>query len=185
MENPVSEHPLTPETCLERIACEDRAAFEQLYHLISAKLLGVVLRIIPQRSLAEDVLHDTFLKIWRAAHQYDRSRASAISWTATIARNAAIDHKRRRKELDLPDDQLAFHMDRETLFDRHRDDEATKLTLRHCLAQLEESHRQCVVLAYCQGLSREDLSERLDVPVNTIKTWLRRGLLALRECVLQ
>nr|WP_306266503.1 sigma-70 family RNA polymerase sigma factor [Pararhizobium sp. IMCC3301] len=181
----MSEHQLSPEACLERIALQDRAAFGLLYNLISAKLLGVVLRIIPQRSLAEDVLHDTFLKIWRSAHQYDRNRASAMSWTATIARHAAIDHKRRRKELDLPDAQLAMHMDRETLFDRHRDDEATKLTLQHCLAQLEETNRQCIVLAYCQGLSREELSERLNAPVNTIKTWLRRGLLALRECVLQ
>lgn len=175
----------TPEACLIRIARQDRDAFEVLYQLISAKLLGVVLRIIPQRSLAEDVLHDTFLKIWRAAHQYDPERASAMSWTATIARNAAIDHKRRRREVDLPDDMMAFQMDKDALQNPQQSDETTKLTLQHCLGKLEETQRKCVVLAYCQGLSREELSEQLDAPVNTIKTWIRRGLLSLRECISQ
>lgn len=181
----MSEPNLTPEACLKRIAQQDRAAFESLYQLISSKLLGVVLRIIPQRSLAEDVLHDTFLKIWRAAHQFDPNRASAMSWAATIARNAAIDHKRRRKEIDLPEDVLAFHMEKDALSNQRRGDEETKLTLQHCLGELEETQRQCVVLAYCQGLSREELSEQLDAPVNTIKTWIRRGLLSLRECISQ
>lgn len=181
----MSEPKLTPEACLERIAQQDRAAFESLYQLISAKLLGVVLRIIPQRSLAEDVLHDTFLKIWRAAHQFDPNRASAMSWTATIARNAAIDHKRRRKEVDLPDEVLAYQMEKEAIATRSGSDETTKLTLQHCLKELEETQRQCVVMAYCQGLSREELSEQLNAPVNTIKTWIRRGLLSLRKCVSQ
>ncbi len=181
----MSEPKLTPEACLERIAQQDRAAFESLYHLISAKLLGVVLRIIPQRSLAEDVLHDTFLKIWRAAHQFDPNRASAMSWTATIARNAAIDHKRRRKEVDLPDEVLAYQMEKEAFATRSGGDETTKLTLQHCLNELEDTQRQCVVMAYCQGLSREELSEQLNAPVNTIKTWIRRGLLSLRKCVSQ
>lgn len=181
----MSEPKLTPEACLERIAQQDRAAFESLYQLISAKLLGVVLRIIPQRSLAEDVLHDTFLKIWRAAHQFDPNRASAMSWTATIARNAAIDHKRRRKEVDLPDEVLAYQMEKEAFATRPGSDETTKLTLQHCLKELEETQRQCVVMAYCQGLSREELSEQLNAPVNTIKTWIRRGLLSLRKCVSQ
>jgi len=181
----VAEQTLTPEACLKRIAQQDRAAFETLYKLISSKLLGVVLRIIPQRSLAEDVLHDTFLKIWRAAHQFDPDRASAMSWAATIARNAAIDHKRRRKEVDLPDDVLNFQMEKDAHSNQPRGDEATRLTLQHCLNELEETQRQCVVLAYCQGLSREELSEQLDAPVNTVKTWIRRGLLSLRECVSQ
>lgn len=181
----MSEPTLTPEACLERIAQQDRAAFESLYQMISPKLLGVVLRIIPQRSLAEDVLHDIFLKIWRAAHQFDPNRASAMSWAATIARNAAIDHKRRRKEVDLPDNVLAFQMEKEAYGNQSRDDEVTKLTLQHCLSELEDTQRQCVVLAYCQGLSREELSEQLNAPVNTIKTWIRRGLLSLRECVSQ
>lgn len=176
----------TAENCIELIARnKDRAAFEALYILVSPKLLGVVLRIIPQRSNAEDVLHDTFLKIWRAAHQYDRSRASAMGWAATIARNTAIDYKRRRREVDMPDDQFAAHIDKNAFSTSVQGSEVMKMTLQHCLAELEETQRQCVVLAYCQGLSREDLSERLDAPVNTVKTWLRRGLLALRECVSQ
>lgn len=181
----MAEPTLTPEACLKRIAQQDRAAFETLYKLISSKLLGVVLRIIPQRSLAEDVLHDTFLKIWRAAHQFDPNRASAMSWAATIARNAAIDHKRRRKEIDLPDEVLNFQMEKDSHSNQPSGDEATRLTLQHCLSKLEETQRQCVVLAYCQGLSREELSEQLDAPVNTVKTWIRRGLLSLRECVSQ
>lgn len=181
----MSEPILTPEACLKRIAQQDRAAFETLYKLISSKLLGVVLRIIPQRSLAEDVLHDTFLKIWRAAHQFDPNRASAMSWAATIARNAAIDHKRRRKEVDLPDDVMTFQMEKDAHANQPRGDEATRLTLQHCLNELDETQRQCVVLAYCQGLSREELSEQLDAPVNTVKTWIRRGLLSLRECISQ
>ncbi len=130
-------------------------------------------------------MHDTFLKIWRSAYQFDPNRASAMSWAATIARNAAIDHKRRRKEVDLPDEVLTFHMEKDAFGSHTRGDEATKLTLQHCLSKLEDTQRRCVVLAYCQGLSREELSEQLNAPVNTIKTWIRRGLLTLRECVSQ
>ncbi|MEH6726424.1 MAG: sigma factor-like helix-turn-helix DNA-binding protein, partial [Hyphomicrobiales bacterium] len=92
---------------------------------------------------------------------------------------------RRRREVDLPDDVLAHQMEKAAFGNQPRSDEATKLTLQHCLNELEDTQRQCVVLAYCQGLSREELSERLNAPVNTIKTWIRRGLLSLRECVSQ
>ncbi|WP_375460766.1 sigma-70 family RNA polymerase sigma factor [uncultured Enterovirga sp.] len=162
----------------------ERAAFERLYGLTAAKLLGVAFRIVRDRSVAEDVVQDSYLKIWQGAGSYSVEAGRPMTWLITIARNRAIDVVRRRREVAAPETEDGFDWlegvpeprDRETEFL-----DADRLTV--CLGRLEATHRRCLLEAYYMGYSREELSERFARPVNTIKTWLHRSAHALRACL--
>lgn len=156
----------------------------ELYDLTSPKLYGLILRIQRDRGLAEDVLQDVYLRIWQAAGAYRPEAGPPLPWLCTIARNRAIDSVRRKvehqgPELDHGEDWVA------RLIDPH-DGVAAFLdrnALLACLGRLDPMHRDCVVLAYCEGQSREDLARHFDRPVNTIKTWLHRSLAGLKACL--
>ena len=160
----------------------DRGAFRALYDATSAKLFGVVLRIVRDRDVAEDVLQETYLKVWRKAEIFDPAYGRPITWLAAIARNRAIDRVRasgaRRWQAGDEDEDIM-----ERLADPRQFDLGLRETLKVCLERLDAEGRDCVVLAYCLGLSREELAERFERPVGTIKTWLHRNLLALRRCL--
>ncbi|MEA1833529.1 sigma-70 family RNA polymerase sigma factor [Methylobacterium durans] len=174
----------TLERLLDAVAARDEAALRDLYDLTAPKLLGVILRIQRDRSAAEDILQDVFLRIWQAASSYAPEMGRPLSWLCTIARNRAIDAVRRRTEIQGP-----VHEDEEDWLERladPHDSEGAILSrdaLMACLARLDPAHRDCVVLAYCEGFSREDLAERFARPVNTIKTWLHRALANLKGCL--
>lgn len=162
----------------------ERDAFQQLYGLTAAKLLGVAFRIVRDSSVAEDVVQDAYLKVWQAAGSYSPEAGRPMTWLITIVRNRAIDVVRRRREVAAPEMQdgldwfetVAEPRDRETEFlDADR--------LRMCLGRLDASHRRCLLEAYYMGYSREELAERFGRPVNTIKTWLHRSAHALRLCL--
>lgn len=163
---------------------QDRAAFRALYVATAPKLFGIVLRIAPSRAVAEEVLQDVYLRVWQNASRFAPETGHPMSWLASIARNRAIDTVRQRTEV-LP----AGGEEGESWIDRLAapgDLEADLLgreALRVCLGRLEPDHRLCLVLAYCEGLSRDELAARFARPVNTIKTWLHRGLAALRTCL--
>ncbi len=162
----------------------DRSAFRALYDQTSAKLFAIILRIIRDRSLAEDVLQDVYLRVWRSADSYAPESGRPLAWLNSIARNRTIDVL-RQKSLAQP---LADESDTdwyEKIAGR-RDAEADLLNiavLRRCLGEIEDPMRSCVLLAYYEGYSRDELAARLDKPVNTIKTWLHRSLIALKACV--
>jgi RNA polymerase sigma factor (sigma-70 family) len=170
---------------LAEVGRGDAAALAQLYDLTSPKLFGVILRMQRDRGLAEDVLQDVYLRIWQVAGSYDPTFGRPLPWLCAIARNRAIDGLRRRNSAEVQgsaedgEDWVA------RLMDPH--DEATAFmdrdALSSCLGQLDPMHRDCVVLAYCEGYSREELAQRYDRPVNTIKTWLHRALAALKSCL--
>ncbi|GJE61896.1 sigma-70 family RNA polymerase sigma factor [Methylobacterium trifolii] len=169
---------------LKRVAAGDEAALRTLYDLTSPKLYGVILRIQRDRSVAEDVLQDVYLRVWQAAGSYAPEAGRPLSWLCAIARNRAIDGLRRKGEIQGP-----VHEDGEDwverLIDPH-DGEAALVgrdALNACLGRLEPAQRACVVLAYCEGRSREELAARFDRPVNTIKTWLHRSIAALKSCL--
>jgi RNA polymerase sigma-70 factor (ECF subfamily) len=172
------------EDLLARVARADRIAFAELYQRTSAKLMGVALGILKDRTSAEDVLQAAYVRVWKYADAYDPTAARPITWLSTIVRNAAIDEVRRsgagRAVLWREDegDPLDLVMD-PTVAPAPWDLEA----LRSCLRGLDPVHRQCILLAYYEGYSREDLSERFDRPIGTIKTWLHRGLNALKQCL--
>ena len=169
---------------LAAVSQGDRAAFERLYAATRAKLYGVVLRILRRHDLADEVMQETYLKIWSSAGQYNPTLASPITWMVTIARNRAIDIVRKRSEASLEEEPEAMEVAAETpnpLAAREMTEDLKRLLA--CIGHLEPDRQKLVLLAYYNGLSREQLAARLSTPVNTIKTWLRRALIEIRECL--
>ncbi|CAA2143891.1 sigma-70 family RNA polymerase sigma factor [Hyphomicrobium sp. ghe19] len=169
---------------LQRVARQDRAAFAEVYAATSAKLYGIILRILRRRDIADEVLQEVYVKIWERSADFRPERASPIAWMAAIARNRALDEARRKLPVSIEDhpEVQDFPSDAETGLAAVMRGEDSK-RLADCLARLEADRRQMVVLAYCEGLSREELAATYDQPVNTIKTWLRRSLAQLKGCL--
>lgn len=163
---------------------EDRSAFQRVYRLTSAKLFGICLRICGDRQGAEDVLHEVYLTIWKRAGSFQPGRASPISWLATIARNRAIDWRRsdtaRRTDPvewadEIPDAGLAAD-------DALIADEGDR-RLHLCLDSLEAQQRAAIRTAFFDGLTYAELAARSEVPLGTMKSWVRRGLARLKDCL--
>ncbi len=166
-------------------ALGDRVAFGKLYDATSAKLFGITLRVLGHRGEAEDALQEIYVKIWRNADSYRVNGLSPITWMATVARNHCIDRIRRRRaeraRAEMPDDDL--------LADATPGPEARAVArgearaIAACLDELEERRSEAVRRAYLEGETYADLASRFEVPLNTMRTWLRRSLIALRECM--
>lgn len=179
---------------LARVSLGDRQALEQVYRLTRAHLFGVILRIQPDRGIAEDLLQDVYINIWRAAQGYDAARSQPMTWLIAIARNRAIDSLRRRKtepqtvDLHADGDEEDDHP-----LERMASDDAGPLQLLeqaatarevdHCMGALSAEQRQCLALAFYQGQSHSEVAEHLAQPLGTVKTWVRRALLSLRDCL--
>ena len=169
---------------LVRTGDEDRAAFRELYVRTNAKLFGICLRICGEREAAADVLHDVYLTVWKRAGGYEPSRASPITWLATIARNRAIDWRRAQGSRrtapieDAPEIADDAPLASETLI---ADEDAH--SLHRCLDELDGNQRDSIRTAFFQGVTYAELAERLNVPLGTMKSWVRRGLARLRECL--
>lgn len=167
---------------LAAIALGDRAAFARLYELAAPHLFGVLLRILREEALAEEALQDVFVKVWQRASDYRPERAAASTWLFSIARHRAFDLLRRgRAEPEgevLPEaiDASPGPFERTSTL-------AAGSALRDCLDQLQAGPRACIVLAYCDGYTHEELSQRVGSPLGTVKSWIRRGLEALRQCL--
>jgi len=181
---------------LLRTAARDEGsaeAFECLYRRCAPLLLGVAQRIVQRRELAEEVLHDAFAKIWDTAETFDLLAAQPVAWMATIVRNRAIDvrssHDVSRVDSyhakldDDPDGTLDRMFDWSPGADESEDRRRAAQWLRDCLARLTAVERQVLVLAYHHGLSHSELASHLRKPLGTVKTWLRRGMANLRDCV--
>jgi RNA polymerase sigma-70 factor, ECF subfamily len=169
---------------LGRIAARDAAAFSALYKDTSAKLYGVVARILPKGDAAADTLQETYVRIWEKAGEFDAAKGSPLAWMATIARNRALDEVRRVRPGSLEDLPASFEPaadEVDPLAARERSERLAALL--HCLQALDEEKRAVVLLAYYRGMSREALAQRFGRPVPTIKTWLHRGLAQLRDCL--
>jgi len=173
------------EALLSQVALGSREAFEALYRGTSSQLFGICVRVLTERSEAEDALQDVFTTVWRKAAQFDATRASAIAWLAMIARNKAIDRLRSlpaRKERtdielaqELEDPGASPPQQAQTASDRVR--------LERCLDQLEPRRRALIRAAFFEGSTYEELATRLESPLGSIKSWIRRSLLQLRECL--
>ncbi len=166
------------------VAARDSAAFAKLYKLTQSKLYGVVARILTRGDTAGEVLQEVYVRIWEKAGDFDVDKGSPIAWMATIARNRALDEIRRVRPASLEDMPEGFEPAAEEVDPLGARDRSEKLTaLMNCLKSLDEEKREAVLLAYYRGFSREALSKRLGRPVPTIKTWLRRSLAELRDCL--
>jgi len=168
---------------IARCALRDRKAFRDLYGRTSAKLYGVTLRILKDRAEAEEALQEVYVKIWQRADRYVPGGFSPISWLVAVARNHALDVLRARKpqgdNIDVAIDVADAGPDPEqSAADR---DERSRID--RCLGQLDADKADAVRGAYLDGYSYEELASRHKVPLNTMRTWLRRSLLKLRECL--
>ncbi|MDB5592813.1 MAG: polymerase subunit sigma-70 [Enterovirga sp.] len=180
----VSDQP-SPDLALLIAACanRDRGALATLYRLTSAKVFGVVLRILRDRQAAEDVLQEVYLRAWQNAHLFTPEAGRPLTWLVAIARNRAIDVVRNRRAAPLA---TQADQDAADLAADPTPWEADPLQtdrLRSCLATLDEAHRDCFILAFVSGYSREELALRFGRNVNTIKTWLHRSARSLRNCL--
>ena len=166
------------------VAKGDEAAFERLYAATRAKLFGVVLRILRRQDLAEEVIQEAYVKIWNSAGQFNPGVASPITWMASIARNRAIDVVRKRTEASIEEEPSAMEVAADSpdpLARREMTEELKRLL--ECVGRLEPDRQKLVLLAYYNGWSREQLSVKFETPVNTVKTWLRRSMMDIRECL--
>lgn len=182
---------------LLRTAARDEGsarAFERLYRRCAPLLLGVAQRIVQRRELAEEVLHDAFASIWRLAERFDPTAPQPVAWMAAIVRNRAIDVQTSAgvarvesyhadTESDDPDGALERLIDWTPDPGDSEDRRRAAGWLRDCLGHLKAAERQVLVLAFTHGLSHGELAAHMKKPLGTVKSWLRRGMANLRDCV--
>jgi RNA polymerase sigma-70 factor (ECF subfamily) len=170
---------------LQAVGRGDRAALAEVYESTSAKLFGVCLRILGERSEAEDVLQETYLTVWRRAGTFDPAKAGAITWLVAVARNKALDRIRagkvRRASAPIDDATEIADPARSALADVESADESR--ALMSCLEELDDDQKWSIRTAFLDGATYEELAERRGVPLGTMKSWIRRGLMKLRGCL--
>lgn len=172
-------------TLLARVSLRDRGAFARLYELTSAKLFSIAFRILRDRGDADEALQEIYIKVWQRAQHYRPEQGAPPGWLATIARNHAIDLIRARKpEASSIDD--AFDIASQAA---SPEDDAINSSegarIERCMRTLESDRAEAVRRAYVEGLSYQELADFYKVPINTMRTWLRRSLMKLRECLEQ
>ncbi len=166
----------------------DRAAFKALYQATASPLLSVALRILRRREAAEEALQEAFAFIWQKAGTYAADRGQPYPWMAMIVRCRAIDRARATARHDRAEDIEGLELDAENLGSPWsprpfaRPDDGSR-DVRVCLSKLPDRYRSALALAFYDGLTHEELAERLNAPLGTVKSWVRRGLSALKECL--
>lgn len=185
---PASPHPFDYEGALAACARGDRGALQSIYQFESRRLLGVALRIVRERTLAEDVLHDAFMNIWTKAASFDALRGTAKGWIHTIVRNQALSVVRTHgREVSADEEAIeALEAERAThaapmteLFEINADIGR----LDECLQALDAPKRNSILAAYLDGCSHSEIAAKLNAPLGSVKAWIKRGLLSLRECM--
>lgn len=170
---------------LARIPGGDRAALQTVYRLTSAKLFGVALRILGERSEAEDVLQEVYVTVWRKAADFDASRASPMTWLIAVARNRAIDRLRasRQSRNMAPIEAASEVADAAPTADDALEGAESKARLHGCLGELAEHENKALRGAFFDGNTYEELATRMKVPLGTMKSWIRRAMIKLKDCL--
>lgn len=168
---------------LAACAAGDQAALRGIYDREAPKLLGVALRIVRRREVAEEVLHDAFIQIWRRAGSFDPALGSGRAWIFAVVRNRALNQIRDERHLPVDDEELEAAAVRDGEIDDAFERLAETSALKRCLGRLEPDRRRAVLLAYVSGLTHGEIAGRLGTPLGTVKAWIRRSLLSLRECM--
>lgn len=171
------------EELIGKVALGDRAALAVLYDATSGKLFSICLRVLKNRAEAEDALQDVYLRIWAKADRYAVTGHSPMTWLITVARNLAIDRLRAKKKNNVDLDSVG------ELVEKRPGPEATSIAaseqrrISACFDELPKDRADAVRAAYLDGAPYQALADRFDVPLNTMRTWLRRSLLSLKECL--
>jgi len=181
---PSHDAPFDYESAVMACARGERYALQSLYERESRWLLGVALRIVRDPQQAEDVVHDGFVQAWQHAGTFDPAIGSARGWLYTIVRHRALKAVRHPgRVVSLAPEELARWSDA-TQADAEVDDRGLDVgSLERCLDRLEAPRRACVLHAFVDGFTHEQIAERLATPLGTVKSWIRRSLVALKECL--
>ena len=174
---------------LARTALADQRAFADLYRQTSSHLYGVALRILREPAAADEVLQEAFVSVWHHATGYTAAKSQPQTWLTSIVRNRCLDRLRRR---DLDTVTLTRDNDEETEIDLPADEPsavdlliagAEAQSVRDCVQTLEGGQKQAIALAFFQGLTHAELARQLGQPLGTVKSWVRRGLDRLKQCL--
>jgi len=177
---------VSPDAALvRRLLHKDVSAFEQLYDRHSRAVYSLVLRILQQAGTAEEVVQDVFLQLWRNAERYDASRGPFIPWLLTLARNRALDTLRlkseRQRRREEQTEELPPVVAPPPEFEKQLDDKRRAERVRALMSFLNPQQRKAIELAYFEGLSHSEIAEAIKEPLGTVKSWIRNGLLRLKE----
>lgn len=176
---------VSPDAALvHRLLQRDVRAFEQLYDRHSRLVYGLVLRILQQASTAEEVVQDVFLQLWRNASQFDTARGAFIPWLLTLARNRALDHLRLKSERQRRREDQTEELPPVVSapdFEGSIDEQRRAARVRQLMAALQPQQKRALELAYFEGLSHSEIAAKLQEPLGTVKSWIRNGLLKLKE----
>ncbi len=171
-------------SALAACAAGDRKALKRLYDEEVGRLVAVALRIVRRRELAEEVVHDAFISIWQRAGSFDPSLGSARGWIYTVVRNRALNVVRDSRREDLTDiDTMVDALDAGAVVADAFEQLAHASRLRQCLEGLDAKKRESVLMSYVTGFSHGEIAGRLGVPLGTVKSWVKRGLAALKDCM--
>ncbi len=178
--------PFDYENTVEACARGDAQALRALYERESHWLLGVAQRIVRDRDTAHDVLQDAFVAIWQRAGSYQRALGSARGWVYTVVRHKALDEARRAaRESPAGDlrDALSEQPDDAGFDSAPASADIDAAALERCLQGLDANKRDCIVSAFVEGLTHDQIATRLAAPLGSVKSWIRRGLMALKACL--
>ena len=171
------------ENLIAQVSLGDRAAFSALYDATSTKLFGVCLRILNDRAEAEDALQDAFVRIWQKSSSYAANGYSPMTWLITLTRNLAIDRLRAKKKGNVDIDEVVDLAASGPTPEASAIASSEKAQIDGCLEELDADRADAVRGAYLEGYSYDELATRHDVPLNTMRTWLRRSLTKLKDCL--
>ena len=164
---------------LQRCAAQDSLAFRKLYDQTSPILFARLLRMLRRRSVAEEALQDVYVRIWQRAGQFEAGRGRPLAWMVTIARYCAIDLMRRER-VSLVSDEALDEVPDESGGEAPPD---KPNNFDFCIGQLNENTRRCLTLAFVEGRSHDEIARLTTSPLGSVKSWIRRGLLALKDCL--
>jgi RNA polymerase sigma-70 factor (ECF subfamily) len=174
------------QSLLGRCAAADADALQRLYALVSPILFASVTRILRRRALAEEALQDVFISIWQQAGQFSAIRGRPMAWMMSIARYRAIDLLRRERFAPV----LVAEMPERFTIGAESESEGSSTAwlpsaelMERCLALLSDMQSRCLELAFVDGSSHEDIARLIGSPLGTVKSWIRRGLRSLRQCL--
>ena len=171
------------DTLLAAVARGEHAALRAVYDREGKRLFGVAMAILRDRPAAADAVQDAFLRVWQRAGQFDPARGEGRAWLSTVVRNAALDLARARgREQPTGDPALGDQSVEPEAIERLAESE-DGARLRHCLGLLDEKNRRFIILAFVHGMSHAQIAAKLNLPLGSVKTWIRRGLLTLRDCL--
>jgi RNA polymerase sigma-70 factor (ECF subfamily) len=180
------------ENALQQCAEGNRGALRQLYEQEAPRLLTVVTRILKNAPLSEDVVHDAFIKIWQNAQAYHKDLGSARGWIYTLTRNLALNALKYSNRqvlaepdflLDLCDSNVLESAEKPDDLSELADDPLAQASLTICLEHLQTERKLCILHAYVDGYTQQEIAKLLDKPLGTVKSWIKRSLSALKECL--